>query len=127
MFIAHDNAGARNLRPSLRAVAAGAVALAGILAVLLASHPAQAAQPQPSIGTVCNVGGQTTASWSHLKVTRLEVIWYDPATTLHVEHPAFEHATPNGQWSFTTPADATNLFVEFYTDATQSSIDIKCT
>jgi hypothetical protein len=64
MFTTHDYSGRRNLR----LVGAGLVALAGILAVLLAARPAAAAQPQSSVSAVCTVGGQTTVSWSHLKV-----------------------------------------------------------
>ena len=127
MFTAHENSGLLNLRPGLRTVATGFVALAGILAVLLAARPAEAAQPSPSVSAVCNIGGQTTASWSHLKVIKLQVEWEDAINTILVEHPTFAHATPNGDWSFTTPANPTSLHVDFYTDTTENSITIKCT
>jgi hypothetical protein len=111
---------------SLRSVLA--VALLGA-AFAVSQETASASAPQPSYTVNCALGGETTATWSHSKVTKLQIIWYDPGAGLAVTHPTISKGGPNGRFSVATPAAAsgtTTVHVDFYTDTTSGSFEAPC-
>jgi hypothetical protein len=105
-----------------------AVALLGA-AFAVSQETASANAPQPSYSVKCALGDQTTVTWSHSKVIKLQIIWYDPGSGIAVTHPTISKGGPNGQFSVATPAAAsgtTAVHVDFYTDTTSGISEASC-
>ena len=115
-----------NRTNSLRSVLA--VALLGA-AFAVSQETASASGPQPSYTVKCALSGETTATWSHSKVAKPQIVWYDPGAGLAVTHPTISKGGANGRFSVATRAAAsgtTTVHIDFYTDTTSGSLEASC-
>jgi hypothetical protein len=108
------------------AVVRSALVLSLLAIAFGAAQGTASAAPQASFSVTCAIGGQTTVSWQHARVNKLQIDWYNPATTVFVAHPTVAGHAPNGQLSMPTPDGATVVEVDFYSDTTENSITVTC-
>jgi hypothetical protein len=102
-------------------------AAAGVL-VLAAFAQTANAGPKPPYTVTCAVGGQSSATWSHSKLSGLTFAWTTSSGTVSTDVPVFSPHPPHGFVVTVTPAGATSLTVTFHnTNGTDDPVTQACT
>src|SRR5262245_22670119 len=101
-------------------------AAAGVL-VLAAFAQTATAGPKPPYDVTCAIGGQSTATWSHSKLTGMTFDWTTSAGTVSTPVPVFSAHPPHGSVLTVTAPGATSLTVTFHnTDGTDDQVTQPC-
>jgi hypothetical protein len=104
----------------LLTAAAGVVVLAAFAQTALAG-------PKPPYAVTCAVGGQSSATWSHSKLSGMRFDWATAGGTVSTTVPVFSAHPPHGFAVTVTPVGATSLTVTFHnTDGTDDPVTQAC-
>lgn len=101
-------------------------AAAGVLVLAAFAQTATAAKSPYTV--TCALGGQSTATWSHSKLSGLTFMWTTSGTPVSTDVPVFSAHPPHGSALTVTAAGATSLTVTFHnTDGTDDPVTQPCT
>jgi hypothetical protein len=95
--------------------------------VLAAFAQTATAAPKSPYTVTCAVGGQSSATWSHSKLSGMTFDWTTSGSPVSTTVPVFSAHPPHGLAVTVTPVGATSLTVTFHnTDGTDDQVTESC-